>query len=120
MDQALTFYIASGGQQIPAVQVLANLLVAKGYRWHEQWDWTVGYGGSESVAVALMDKIGARDCDLFIYLASDPTSIGANREYGVRWGTNKEIHVIGGKMHLFDMSPGIHFHESITKFLGAL
>lgn len=110
-----TFYIASAGtpEQRERVRKLAiRLQTLYGWKWHGNWDWTATYGAAKDSDIplhslsyrAINDRIGARDCDVFIFWEiPDPVSKGANREYGVRWGAEKDIyHLCETEIHLFD------------------
>lgn len=108
-----TFYIAASSEESPrvAVQHLAKALYQKfGWQWANGYDWTKGfkdeadYPRHELVYRAKSDRAGARDADVFIFLETDTRSLGANREYGVRWGANKLIYRVSEQPdHLFDM-----------------
>lgn len=120
MDQALTFYIASHGENIEEVQRLAGLLQECGYEWHEGWDWTRSYMYENRLSTAILDKICARDADIFIFLQYREFSTGANREWGVRWGTDCSIVNIGDESHLFDQDPRVTQFPTIEAFLEIL
>ena len=109
-----TFYIASSSAEPKRLRVsqLAKALHQKfGWKWQNGYDWTVGfqeecnYPRHELVYRATMDLLGARDCDVFIFLEGDERSLGANREYGVRWGQQRKMiyRVSNEREHLFDM-----------------
>lgn len=107
-----TFYIASAGipEQRERVKELAARLEKEfGWKWHNDWDWTANYGQATGLPLqalsyrAVNDRVGARDCDVFIFWETEHRSLGANREYGVRWGAERDIyHLCETGIHLFD------------------
>jgi hypothetical protein len=125
-----TFYIAASSQRDSrdAVSQLAKLLFQQfGWGWHANYDWTKGfqeehnYPQHELLWRAQMDRHGALECDVFIFLETATPSLGANREYGVRWGANKKIYRLSSEPdHLFDMLDSVITIPEIDDLLKVL
>jgi len=114
-----SFYIASSSlpkyrERVKALA--AKLIAAFGWNWHNNWDWNDSFDNREEyttrdalIRCSQMDKEGARDCDVFIYIepAAYIVSRGSDREYGVRWGMGLLIYRIedSSAEHIFDMTP---------------
>jgi len=128
-----TFYIASSSlpAQRERVRKLAtDLKMMFGWEWCNNWDWTQGFDAAKNsgdlaklLRRAMNDLISARDCDVFIFLEVDVPSLGANREYGIRWGDQADIYRVSKrKEHLFDMVGFVYSFETeeeLLKLFGA-
>jgi hypothetical protein len=126
-----TFYIASASrdpEQRDRVHALGKKLFQDfGWQWHENYDWTVGfeaetnYPKHELVYRAKMDLIGARDADIFIFWDTGVPSLGANREYGIRWGQERTLYRLSTlPEHLFDMLQHVVSIETLEELLEVL
>ena len=125
-----TFYIASSSHvsHRAIVQSMANKLFTEfGWRWHNGYDWTEGfkeevaYPKGELLKRAIADRDGAKDADVFIFYEGTIQSLGANREYGVRWGSGKTIHRISpAPEHLFDMTNTVISYPDLDTFIKEL
>lgn len=114
-----TFYIAASSKEIPRVRNLASKLITKfGWDWHNEWDWTDKFNDKEErqdpdelLECAWADLVSASDADVFLFLEGE-ASLGANREYGVRWGLAKEIYRVSNRdKHLFDLLPFVNSYR---------
>lgn len=126
-----TFYIASASsdpdhrEKVHAVG--KKLFQDFGWQWHEGYDWTRGfeaetnYPKHELIYRARMDLIGARDADIFIFWDVGLTSLGANREYGIRWGQEKTLYRVSATPeHLFDMLQHVVNLETLEELFDVL
>jgi len=121
-----TFYIASAGKDREKVHAIGKQLFHDlGWKWHQDYNWTREYGDDhpkhELIYRAKMDLIGARDCDVFIFWDTGIQSLGANREYGVRWGQEKTLYrVSAASEHLFDMLDHVVNLETLEELFDVL
>ena len=107
-----TFYIATGSadpEQRKRVRSLASNLF-QAFGWVNKFDWTDGfmeesrYPDHELIYRTKMDLDAAHTCDVFIFIETEGHSIGANREWGARWASGKNIYRVSKlSKHMFDM-----------------
>lgn len=107
-----TFYIATGSvdpKQRERVQNLAAWLFQE-FGWRNKFDWTDGfmaeskYPDHELIYRVKMDLEAAHTCDVFIFIETEGRSLGANREWGARWASGKNIYRVSELAeHMFDM-----------------
>ena len=124
-----TFYIATGSinpEHRKRVEQLAQRLF-QDFGWVNKFDWTDGfmeeskYPRHELIYRVKMDLEAAHTCDVFIFLETQPSSIGANREWGARWASGKNIYRVSSyEDHMFDMIDAVISVETDEELIDVL